>query len=196
MFKYVFWFLLFFNGGFLTGEATAPLAPPPASYGHGHDIHCICCTSLWYTPNERYPKLFSGNQTVNLYNLKHSQNIVLFIPWTLIKELNLQNIFLTSFDFSIGANCWHRQCGQCSHSSWQQDHNRPQANACLSNHPGETQIQDHTPDVEQTAEENASHPAKLDCSIASILHLNICFLRGLYMYISPLGLGLLGRSGR
>ena len=27
MFKYVFWFLLFFNGGFLTGGATAPLAP-------------------------------------------------------------------------------------------------------------------------------------------------------------------------
>ena len=42
MFKYVFWFLLFFNGGFLIGGgggATAPLAPlaplaPPASYGH------------------------------------------------------------------------------------------------------------------------------------------------------------------
>ena len=31
MFKYVFWFLLFFNGGFLTGGATAP---PPASYGY------------------------------------------------------------------------------------------------------------------------------------------------------------------
>ena len=31
MFKYVFWFLLFFNGGFLTGGATAPLAPPLAT---------------------------------------------------------------------------------------------------------------------------------------------------------------------
>ena len=31
MFKYVFWFLLFFNGGFLTGGATAPLAPSLAT---------------------------------------------------------------------------------------------------------------------------------------------------------------------
>ena len=31
MFKYVFWFLLFFNGGFLTGGTTAPFAPPLAT---------------------------------------------------------------------------------------------------------------------------------------------------------------------
>ena len=34
MFKYVFWFLLFFNGGFLTGGQLPPL--PPASYGHDY----------------------------------------------------------------------------------------------------------------------------------------------------------------
>ena len=42
MFKYVFCFLLFFNGDFLTwggggGGATAPLSPP-AGYGHGGSV--------------------------------------------------------------------------------------------------------------------------------------------------------------
>ena len=40
MFKYVFWFLLFFNRGFLTGGgggATAPLAPPLAT---AMDLQC------------------------------------------------------------------------------------------------------------------------------------------------------------
>ena len=36
MFKYVFWFLLFFNGGFLTGGATAPLAPHWLRPWRGH----------------------------------------------------------------------------------------------------------------------------------------------------------------
>ena len=39
MFKYVFWFLLFFNGDFLTVGATVPLAPP-ASYGHDNVSQC------------------------------------------------------------------------------------------------------------------------------------------------------------
>ena len=72
MFKYVFWFLLFFNGGFLTGGGgwgvggggggrgvTAPLAPPPASYGHDHrgqsrKILSVVPNFLCFFPAERF----------------------------------------------------------------------------------------------------------------------------------------------
>ena len=61
MFKYVFWFLLFFNGGFLTGGATAPLAAPLATaMGHLSQLkptlaklvcYCYAVTTRSYSDN-------------------------------------------------------------------------------------------------------------------------------------------------
>ena len=41
MFKFVFWFLLFFNGGFLTGGGNCPLAPPLATAMHSLTTHVL-----------------------------------------------------------------------------------------------------------------------------------------------------------
>ena len=68
MFKYAFWFLLFFNGGFLTWGGNCPPCPP-ASYGHV-DTHAnkSYAPRPWSLPLKTFHRVTctSGGRSVGL----------------------------------------------------------------------------------------------------------------------------------